>query len=135
MTGDFNIRDSIWDLSFPHHSAISDDFIILANSFNLDLSITTHRISTRYSDTTCEANSVINLIFLQCGLMELNNHSINPDWRLSSDHALLTVTISITEENIISSKFSIAKNSEEEESFINDVSYAIKNINVTNSNS
>jgi len=62
--------------------------------------------------------------------MELNNHSINPDWHLSSDHAPLTVTIPITEENIVSSKFSIAKNSEEEESFINDVSYAIKNINV-----
>jgi len=134
MTGDFNIRDSIWDLSFPHHSAISNDFMILANSFNLDLSITTHRISTRYSDTTGEANSVINLIFLQCGLMELNNHSINPDWCLSSDHAPLTVTISIAEENIVLSKFSIAKNSEEKESFINDVSYAIKNINVTNSN-
>jgi len=40
------------------------------------------------------------------------------------------VTIPITEENIISSKFSIAKNSKEEESFIKDVSYAIKNINV-----
>jgi len=40
------------------------------------------------------------------------------------------VTIPITEENIISSKFSIAKNSEEEESFIKDVSYAIKNINI-----
>jgi len=40
------------------------------------------------------------------------------------------MTIPITEENIVSSKFSIAKNSEEKESFINDVSYAIKNINV-----
>jgi len=40
------------------------------------------------------------------------------------------VTILIAEENIVSSNFSIAKNSEEEESFINDVSYAIKNINV-----
>jgi len=40
------------------------------------------------------------------------------------------VTIPITEENIISSKFSIAKNSKEEENFIKDVSYAIKNINV-----
>ena len=42
MTGDFNIRDSIWDLSFPHHLAISDNLIILADSFNLDLSIPTH---------------------------------------------------------------------------------------------
>ena len=42
MIGDFNIRDSIWDPSFPHHSAISDNLMILANSFNLDLSIPTH---------------------------------------------------------------------------------------------
>jgi len=34
MTGDFNIRDSIWDLSFPHHSAISDNLMIIADSFN-----------------------------------------------------------------------------------------------------
>jgi len=40
------------------------------------------------------------------------------------------VTIPIAEENIVSSKFSIVKNSEKGESFINDVSYAIKNINV-----
>ena len=49
MTGDFNIRDIIWDLSFPHHSAISNDLMILADSYNLDLSIPTHQISTRYS--------------------------------------------------------------------------------------
>jgi len=42
MTGDFNIRNSIWDPYFPHHSAISDDLMILADSFNLDLSIPTH---------------------------------------------------------------------------------------------
>jgi len=41
------------------------------------------------------------------------------------------VSIPITEENIISSKFSIAKNSEEEVSFIKDVSYAIKNIDTS----
>jgi len=40
------------------------------------------------------------------------------------------VTIPIVEENIVTSKFSIAKNSKEKESFIKDISYAIKNINV-----
>ena len=64
MTGDFNIRDSIWDLSFPHHSAISNDLMILADSYNLDLSIPTHWISTRYLDMTGKANLVINLMFL-----------------------------------------------------------------------
>jgi len=38
------------------------------------------------------------------------------------------VSIPIAEENIILSRFSIAKNSKEEASFIKDVSYAIKNI-------
>ena len=38
MTGDFNIRDSLWDLSFPYHSSISDNLIIIADSFNLNLS-------------------------------------------------------------------------------------------------
>jgi len=39
MTGDFNIRDNIWDLSFSHHSVISDDLMTIADSFNLELTI------------------------------------------------------------------------------------------------
>ena len=131
MTGDFNIRDSIWDLSFPHHSAISDNLMIIADSFNLDLSIPTHHVSTRYLDTASDSNLVIDLMFLRSSSTELNNHSIHPDWWLFLDHAPLTVSIPIIEENIISSKFSIARNSEEEASFIKDVSYAIKNIDTT----
>ena len=131
MTGDFNIRNSIWDLSFSHHSAISDDLMIIADSFNLYLSISTYYVPTRYLDMTGDSNSVIDLMFLQSGSTKLNNHSIHPDWQLSLDHAPLTVLISITEENIILSKFSIAKNSKEEASFIKDISYAIKNIDTT----
>jgi len=69
-------------------------------------------------------------MFLQSGSTDLNNHSIHPDWYLFSNYAPLTVLISITEENIILSKFSIAKNSKEEASFIKDVSYAIKSIDI-----
>jgi len=64
MTGDFNIRNSIWDPSFPHHSAISDDLMIIVDSFNLDLSIHTHHVPTRYSDMASDLNSVIDLMFL-----------------------------------------------------------------------
>jgi len=42
MTGNFNIYDSLWDLSFSHHSTISDNLIVIADLFNLDLSIPTN---------------------------------------------------------------------------------------------
>jgi len=42
MTGDFNIWDNRWNLLFPHYSSISNDFIIIADSFNLDLSMPTN---------------------------------------------------------------------------------------------
>ena len=64
ITGDFNIRDSIWDPSFPHHSTISDNLMIIADSFNLDLSIPTNQVPTRCLDMVNEANSVIDLMFL-----------------------------------------------------------------------
>ena len=80
MTGDFNIRDSIWDPSFLYYSSISDNLMIIADSFNLELLILTNQVSTRYSDTVSEANSVIDLMFLWSGSNELNNHSIHPKW-------------------------------------------------------
>ena len=131
MTGDFNIWDSIWDPSFPHHSSISDNLIIIADSFNLDLLILTNQVPTRYSDTISKSNSVIDLIFLQSGSSKLNNHSIHPNWWLTSDHTPLTVSISIARENINLSKFSIPKNSEEEAMFIKEVSSIIKNLNIS----
>jgi len=64
MTGDFNIRDSLWDPSFPYHLSISNDLIIIVDSFNLELSLLTNPILTRYSDTEGKSNLVINLMFL-----------------------------------------------------------------------
>ena len=105
--------------------------MIVANSFNLELLSPTHNIPTRYSDLDNSSNSTINLMFLQSGSRELNNHSIHPDLWLSSDYAPLTVLIDIIEENIVLFKHSIVKNSKEESSFIKDVSHAIKSINVS----
>ena len=114
ITGDFNIRDSIWNPSYPHHSSSSDDLMIIADSFNLELSFPANHVPTRYLDSDIGSNLVIDLIFLQSGSTEINHHSIHPDLQLSSDHNPLSVTIAIEEESINSFKFSIAKNSEEE---------------------
>ena len=132
ITGDFNIRDSLQDLSFPHHFSISDDLIIIANSFNLNLSTLTNLTPTRYSDTEGKANSVIDLMFLHSRTTKLNNHSIHSDWHLSSDHAPFTVTIPITKEYIISSKLSIPKKSKEEAAFVKEATVVIKNLNTSN---
>ena len=131
MTDDFNIRDSLWDPLFPHHSSISDDLFILVDSFNLDLSTPTDPIPTRYSDTSGELDSVINLMFLHSRSSKLNCHSIHLSWRLISDHAPLTIIISIEEEHVMTSKFSLSKNSEEEEEFIKEVTRVFKSLNNT----
>ena len=130
MTGDFNIRDSIWDPSYPHHSSSSDNLMIIADSFNLELSFPTNRVPTRYLDSDIRSNLVIDLMFLQSGSTEINHHSIHPDLWLSFNHASLSVTIAIKEESINLFKFSIAKSSKEKKSFIKDVSLAIKNIDI-----
>jgi len=80
MTGDFNIRDWLWDLSFPHHLSISDNLFIIADSFNLDLFFPTNPVPTRYSDTAGESDLVIDLMFLCSGSSELNNHLIYSEW-------------------------------------------------------
>ena len=97
MMGNFNIKDSLWDSSFPHHLFINDDLIILADYFDLFLSIPTNQVPTRYTDNANELNLTIDLIFIQCDSSILNNHSIHPEWHLSSDHAPLTITIPISE--------------------------------------
>ena len=131
ITGNFNIRDSIRDPSFLHYSAISDNLITIADSFNLDLSFPTHYVPTRYSDMAGKSNSVIDLMFLQSGLTELNNHLVHPDWCLSLDYAPLTVSIAIDKENINLFRFFIVKNSEEEVSFIKEVKHAIKSVDIS----
>ena len=107
MTGDFNIRDSLWDPSFPHHSAISDDLLIIADSYNLAFSMPTNPYPTRYLDMIEEANSTIDLMFLRYGSSEIKQHSVYPDWHLTSNHAPLAIVISIVNKIISTSKLSI----------------------------
>jgi len=132
MTGDFNIRDSLWDPSFPHHSSISDDLIIIADSFNLALSMPTNPCPTRYFNTAREANLVIDLMFLCYRSRELNRHSIHPDSHISSNHAPLFINISIDEEIVCTSKSSISQKSEQETTFVEEVISNFKNLDTSN---
>jgi len=131
MTGDFNIRDSLWDLSFLFHSSISDDLIIIADSFNLALSTPTNPCLTRYSDITGEANSVIDLMFLCYGSSKLNHHSILPKCHLSSDHTPLSINIPIYDEVIYTSKLSISPKSNQETAFIEEIILNFKKLDTS----
>jgi len=131
ITSDFNIHDSHWDPFFPYHSTISDDLIIITDSFNLDLSISTNQVLTRYLDNVNDSNLVIDLMFLQNRSNKLNNYSIHPNWHLTLDHAPLTIIIPIIEESVISSKHSIIINSKEEAAFIKNTTISIKNLDIS----
>jgi len=131
ITRDFNIRDSLWDSVFPFHSLVSDDLIIIADSFNLSLSNLTNSCPTRYSDTAGESNMVIDLIFLCCGSYELDRHSIHPGNRLSSDHAPLSIKIPIIEEVIQSSKLTIHPKSDQEMAFVEEVISSFKSLDTS----
>jgi len=92
----------------------------------------TNPCPTRYSDTAGEANSVIDLIFLCYGSTELNQHSIHPDSRLSSDHAPLSINIPINKEVVCTLKLSIHPKSEQETAFIEEVISNFKNLDMSN---
>ena len=121
MTGDFNIRDSFWDSLYLHNSIHSDLLLDIMDSLLLGLLYSTNSVSTRYSDGNQSSNLVINLIFLRYSSEELDNYSIYPEWRLLSDYALLTITISFEEQYIHNGKHSFAKDSVEENTFIKDM--------------
>jgi len=125
MTSDFNIRDWLWNPSFPHHSSI------LADLSNLDLLLSTNPVLTRYSNTIGKSDLVIDLMFLCSGSNELNNHAIHLDWRLTSDHAPLTITITIEEEFVQTAKLSLPKKSNKKEAFIKEVSSIIKSLDTS----
>ena len=49
---------------------------MIADSFDLALSVPTNPGSTRFSDTAGESDSVIDLMFLRCDSIELDCHTI-----------------------------------------------------------
>ena len=132
MTGNFNIRNSLWDSTFSFHSSLSDDLIIIMDSFNLALSTPTNPCPIRYSDTVGESNLVIDLMFLRYGFSELDQYSILPDSRLSSDHTLLSIVIPIFEEIILTLKLSLAPKSNQENTFIDNIISNFKTMNTSN---
>ena len=111
---------------------ISDGLILIADSFGLALSKPTNLGPTRFSDTDRESNSVIDLMFLRCDSVELDNHSILPDSRLSSDHAPLLIEIPIGDEIIHSLSCIIPLRSEQEKGFIEDIISNLKSIDTSN---
>jgi len=77
-------------------------------------------------------NLVLDLIFLCLRSNELDNHTIYLEWRLTSNHISLTITIPIVEKHIQTKKHMIIKDSEEEHIFIKELIEAIRNINTNN---
>ena len=100
ITRDFNIKDSLWDFNFPFHSVHSDMLFDIADFFALAPSNLTENFLTRFLNNNQNLNSVLDLVFTQPSSMEFNHHHIHLDWRLTSDHTLITVSIHINYKNI-----------------------------------
>jgi len=115
MTGNFNIRDSIWDFNFPFHSSHSDSLFDVTDSFSLDISKPLKNSPTRFSNNNHNANSVLDLVFLCFSSPEFNCYCIHLDWRLLLDYALITIDVSICKERISHIQQLLAKGSDEEE--------------------
>jgi len=79
MAGDFNIRDSSWDSSFPHHSIHCDILNNITDLMNICMSKATNYVSTRYLDNQNNLNLVIDLMFLYLNSSELDNYTIHSE--------------------------------------------------------
>ena len=65
IDGDFNIRDTEWDLSVFAYSTASQVLIDLADLFDLMYLLLALSVSTYYLNTNGHTNSVIDLIFFR----------------------------------------------------------------------
>ena len=128
MTGDFNIRDCLWDPSYPFYSSHKGILFKIADFFHVVLSEPTEILPTRYSNNTQNSNLVLDLVFLHPNLTEHNNYHIHLEWRLISDHTPITIDIYIYEEQVQTRKQSLPKNSKEEAYFVKELIYSIKRL-------
>jgi len=78
MTGDFDIRDSIWNSLISFNLIYSNLLVDVADSFDILLSLSTNQVPTRYSDNVNNANFVIDIIFLRPNSLEFDNYTIYP---------------------------------------------------------
>jgi len=129
MTGNFNIRYCSWNSNFHFHSIHKDNLLDMVDSFYLEISEPTNHIPTRYSDNQQESDSIIDLMFLRPTSLKYSNHLIHSNWHLTSDYTLLTINITILEEDIQIRKHTIIKNNKEEDNFIIKLIKAIKGLN------
>ena len=86
---------------FFFYSSHSNTLFDVADSFSLEISKSTENLPTRFFGNYQDSNSILNLVFLQSFLLEFNNHYIYPDLRLLSDHAPITINVSISDEYIL----------------------------------
>ena len=100
IIGDFNIRNNDWDPSYPYHSLYTDMLWEFADSFGLELLISTNLVLIWYANNSQESNSVLDLMFLRIGLEKLNNYIILPNIQSLLDYASLLVSITLKEEFI-----------------------------------
>jgi len=131
MTGDFNIKNNFWDPNFLYYSTYSDILFEITDFFQLELFKPTELFPTKYSDNDQNSNLVLDLVFLWPLFSEFNNHHIHPNWRLTSDYALISVDILISDECISTKRQSLIKNSDEENHFLEELIYSIKSLNTS----
>ena len=76
MTGDFNIRNNDWNLSYPYHSLHTDTVYEVADSFGLEMSTPINLVSIQYINNAQDSNLVLDLMFLYIGSEKLDKHEI-----------------------------------------------------------
>ena len=80
--------------------AYTNILIEIANFFDLSLSTLIIQVPTQYTDNPNNSNSVINLMFFQANLSEIDNYLILLDLQYSLNYTLLVIDITINEEFI-----------------------------------